>query len=159
MLLSTKNGIVCDACGMGVIEKFTYYSFDLQEVIVKNSVVPALQNVTIPIFSFDICQHCMENIKATIIKCYRPTRITPGRQCPQGIFCDLTGRHLSGDFTCYNACVSIVAVDTNLTPAAKVMDPKYLELWISDTAFEQLKARAIELRKNKENQTWSSSST
>ena len=157
MLLTNKNGVRCDRCGMSIVEKFVYFSFDMQELTVKNNKLPTLKNTAVPIFSLDICEHCMEDFKATILKCYRPTRILPG-SCPQGIFCDLTGSHLNGNFACYHVNVSEVSVDISLTPTARVTDRDYLELWVSNEAFEQLRARAIDLRKN-EAQTWSSSST
>ena len=158
MLLADKRGIICDHCSMSVIEKFIYFSFDLQELVVRNNIVPALKTTAVPIFSFDICQHCMEDFKAIILKCYKPTRILPNRSCPQGIFCDLTGNHMHGNFTCYCVNVSEVSVNISLTPTATVTDHNYLELWIGSDAFEQLKTRAIDLRKNKEALVWSSSS-
>jgi hypothetical protein len=157
MLLSTKNGIVCDHCGISTIDKFKYYSFDIHEVIVKNNIIPASNNTAVPMFSFDICQHCMEDIKHIVIKCHKPTRITQGR-CSQGMFCDLTSKHMHSNFTYYNVNISEVVVDIGLTPPTKI-DAKYLELCINVESFEQFKTRAINLRKNKETQEWSSSST
>jgi hypothetical protein len=155
MLLSTKNGIRCDKCGLGIAEKFTYYSFDIKEVVVTNNSMSFGRDIT---YSFDICQRCMEEIKATVIKCYKPTRIINNKSCPTGIFCDFTSTHMHNNFICYYICVSIIAVNMNQKPCSTVMDDKYLELWICKEAFEQLRNKTIEIQNNKENQEWSSKS-
>jgi hypothetical protein len=98
----------------------------------------------------------MEDIKATVIKCYKPSRIIENRSCPRGIFCDFSGVHMNGTFTCYYICVSIVTVDINTSPSTKIVDDKYLELWICANAFTKLKDRAAEIQNNKENKEWSS---
>ena len=155
MLTSDKRGIICDHCALNVVEKFTYYSFDAKEVIVSNNSM-SFSRAIAPAYSFDICQRCMEEIKTIIIKCYKPSRIADNRSCPKGIFCDLSGIHMFGNFTCYYICVSIVVVDVNMSPSTKVIDDKYLELWVCADAFAQLKNLAAEIQNNKENQEWSS---
>jgi hypothetical protein len=42
-----------------------------------------------------------------------------------------------------------------MNPSANIKDDKYLELWVSTDAFTQLKNRAIEIKTNKDNKTWS----
>ena len=155
MLSPDKRGIVCDRCGMSVLEKFTYFSFDANEVSVINNSMTFLKSAT-STYSIDICERCMEEIKAIIIKCYKPYRIVDNRSCPRGIFCDLSGVHLSGTFTCYYICVSSVMVDIQGNPITTVKDGKYLELWVSANAFLQLKNRALEIQNSKENREWSS---
>lgn len=162
MLSSDKRGIQCDKCGLTVIEKFTYYSFDAQEAVVTNGTIsfaaPAGMSHMGPMFSFDICSRCMEEYKAIIKRCYKPSRIIDNRSCPNGIFCDFTGVHMRGSFICYYICVSIVVVDINMKPSTRVTDDKFVELWISAEAFEQLLKRAKEIHANKENKEWSSQS-
>ena len=155
MLLPAKNGLCCDRCGLTVIDRFTYYSFDAQEVSVHSNTM-SLSN---PTSSFDICQRCMEELKTIIIKHYKPYRIINNKSCPQGIFCDLTSTRLAGNFTCYYISVSVVVVDVNARPSANVTDDKYLELWVCKDAFDQLKNKAAEIQKNKDNKEWSSKST
>jgi len=152
MLTQDKRGICCDKCAMTVTEKFTYYSLDAKEVTVTNSTMVIAAAVA---YSFDICDRCMEEIKSTIIKCYKPSRIIDNKNCPQGICCDLTGIRMNGIFTCYYVCVSIVNVDVKGQPSAKVVDDKYLELWVCSEAFARLKSRALEVQNSKENQEWS----
>jgi hypothetical protein len=160
MLSKDKKGIICDRCAMGVTAKFTYYSFDAQEVNVNNNsmVIAQATNPMTPGWSFDICQRCMEEIKAIIIKCYKPSRIIDNRSCPNGITCDLTGIRMNRDFVCYYIVVSIVNVDLNAKPSTKVVDDKYLELWVCKEAFEQLRSKALEIKNNKENKEWSAQS-
>ena len=155
MLAADKNGIVCDSCGMNVVEKFTYFSFDAKVATVSNNAI-SFAHAAAPTYSFDICQRCMEEIKATIIRCYKPSRIVDNRSCPQGLFCDLSGVHMNGNFTCYYICVSIVVVDIHSKPSTTVTDDKYLELWVSDDAFAQLKNKAVAVQNNKGNKEWSS---
>lgn len=154
MLTTDKRGIICDRCNMNVVEKFTYYSFDAKEVSVVNNSMSFINSES-SAYSFDICQRCMEEMKAIIIKCYKPSRIINNRSCPQGVFCDLSGIHMIGTFTCYYICVSIVIVNIDMNPSANIKDDKYLELWVSTDAFTQLKNRAIEIKTNKDNKTWS----
>jgi hypothetical protein len=154
MLTQDKRGVYCDRCGMQVIEKFTYYSFDAKEVVVTNNSMSFTQGST-PTHSFDICSRCMEEIKAIIIRCYKPSRIIDNRSCPNGIFCDLTGTIMRGNFTCFYICVSVVVVNINNNPSVQITDEKYVELWICSDAFAQLKNKAIEIQ-NKENKEWSS---
>lgn len=155
MLSTDKRGICCDRCGMSVVEKFTYFSFDAKEVAVTNNSMSFARSAA-PAYSFDICQRCMEEIKAIIIKCYKPSRIIDNKSCPQGIFCDLSSVRMFGNFTCYYICISIVVVDINMSPSTKVTDDKYLELWVCTDAFLQLKNRAAEIQNRKENKEWSS---
>jgi hypothetical protein len=97
----------------------------------------------------------MNEIKNAIIKNYKPYRIINDRSCPGGIFCDLSGQHMSGNFICYYVCISIVAVNVNTTPSVTVKDDKYLELWISTNAFSELNDCATKIQSNKENKQWS----
>lgn len=151
MLTKDKRGIRCDRCGLDIVEKFSYFSFDIQEANVINNTI-SLKPSTV---SFDICPRCLEELKAIIIKSYKPYRIVNNRSCPGGIFCDLSGIHMIGTFTCYYICVSSVTVDIKSKPSTQVMDDKYVELWICANTFAQLKNRAEEIQ-NKESQEWSS---
>jgi hypothetical protein len=97
----------------------------------------------------------MDEIKDAIIKNYKPYRIIDNRSCPSGIFCDLSGQHMNGNFICYHICISIVAVNVSITPSVVVKDDKYLELWVGASAFTELKDRALKIQSNKENKQWS----
>jgi hypothetical protein len=154
MLTKDKRGIICDRCGLTIMERFQYFSFDAKEATVTNNSI-AFAQTTDPSHSFDICQRCMDEIKAIIIKCYKPSRIIDNKKCPQGITCDLTGIRMGGTFTCYYICVSSVAVDVNAKPPVNIMDGRYVELWVSKEAFDKLKNQALEV-KNKGSQEWSS---
>jgi hypothetical protein len=154
MLTQDKHGINCDRCGMQIVEKFTYYSFDAKEVTVTNNSMSFAHGIT-PTYSFDICSRCMAELKAIIIKCYKPSRIIDNRSCPNGIFCDLSGILMHGNFTCFYICVSVVAVDINGNPSTQVIDEKYVELWVSNDVFTQLKTKAIEIQNSKDKE-WSS---
>jgi hypothetical protein len=154
MLTKDKRGIICDWCGLNVIEKFDYFSFDAKEAIVTNNSI-VLSKATDPSHSFDICQRCMDEIKDIVIKCYKPSRIIDNKKCPQGITCDLTGIRMNGTFICYYICVSSVSVDINMKPSVNVVDDRYVELWVSKEAFDKLKAKAVEAQ-NKGSQEWSS---
>jgi hypothetical protein len=154
MLTKNKRGIICDHCALTITEKFEYFSFDAKEATVTNNSI-SFSRTTDPSHSFDICQKCMDEIKAIVIKCYKPSRIIDNKKCPQGITCDLTGVRMNGTFTCYYICVSFVSVDINMKPSANVIDDRYVELWVSKEAFDKLKAQAVEAQ-NKGSQEWSS---
>ncbi len=154
MLTQDKRGICCDRCGMQVIEKFTYYSFDAKEVTVTNNSMSFARGTT-PTYSFDICSRCMEEIKAIIIRCYKPSRIIDNKSCPNGIFCDLSGTLMRGNFVCFYICVSIVVVNINSSPSTQVTDEKYVELWVCNDIFYALKNKAAEIQ-SKDNKQWSS---
>jgi len=154
MLTKDKRGVCCDRCALTMMERFQYFSFDAKEAVVTNNSI-VLSKTAEPSHSFDICQRCMDEIKAIIIKCYKPSRIIDNKTCPKGITCDFTGVKMNGTFICYYICVSSVSVDINMKPSVNIMDDKYVELWISKEAFDKLKSQATEV-KNKGNQEWSS---
>jgi len=159
MLLSNHEGCRCDRCGISVTKVFIYYSLDLQEIHATSNMLPQLNYRATPVFSFDFCQGCMEEIKGLVLKHYKPTPTTPGRVYPKGLFCDLSGTHLLGNFTVYFCNITQIDVALDRTPPMKILDNRHLELWICPAVFEQMKNRAVELHTIPEQTEWSSTST
>lgn len=151
MLSADKRGIICDRCAMNIKEKFTYFSFDIDEISVSNNIMNVKNTV---VLSLDICPKCFDDFKNSVIKNYKPYRIVDNRSCPNGIFCDLSGAHMYGTFTCYHITVSYISVDVNAS--VNVIDDEYVELYVSDSVFASLRDKSEEIKKNKDAHIWSS---
>jgi len=183
MLLTEQDGIRCDRCHKAYKQDFTYYSYDYQEISVMNGMLPQFNYNAQPMFSMDICTSCMDDIATIVKEKHKPTDMKEGRRCPKGIFCDLTGNVMKGTFQFILCVISKVQVQlsgrkpvcnkckqhiekpespcpkrsgTEFTKLADTLvEDRFLELWLSYEAYEQLKERAIELRKNPEASKWS----
>lgn len=110
MLLQSGEGIRCDRCGVSHTNDFTYYSYDVRDVLVQNNYMPQLRYNTPPVFSFDICEGCMTEIGELVKKNHKATKMLDHRKCPQGIYCDLSQEHLNGTFTFHHTCITKVNV-------------------------------------------------
>jgi hypothetical protein len=183
MLLNTSDGIRCDRCYKSFTENFIYYSYDVRERVVTNNILPSPELKTIPTFSFDMCESCMVELGELVKKHYTPTKSPSNRLYPNGIYCDLSGNHLKGNYTFYHVAISKVQVqitgkqivcDKCKTPtldssvpcskcghdgfsrhADTVVDDRYLELLVCNEVYENFKERAIALRQNPEAAEWS----
>ena len=99
MKTSDNKGIICDKCGMSIIDEFTYYSFDVRIVRIFNNSKREIDDIlTEPInYSKDICEGCGQSIFDTVIKINaKETKAT--RQRRNYDFCEITGRHLTGNY-------------------------------------------------------------
>ena len=159
MLLKDNDGIRCDRCGLILRKQFRYFSYDLKAMAVRNNILPPFTYDGKICFSLDVCEGCHQTICDLVVKMYRPTLALPGRVYPKGIVCNVTGQLLQGNYTFYNCIVTGVIVDCQQPTPITSTEPRLLEIWISQAAFEQFKQRAEELRKLPETEQWSASST
>jgi len=184
MLLPTNDGIRCDRCGHTAQQDFTYYSFDFQELQIRNTVLPKPNRKHAATFSLDICGGCMDEIGSIVTKNYKPFKMTPDRRCPGGVYCDLSGAKITSGriYYCHVIKVKVHTSGLSITceecgtptknadePCLKCghasfsrsadtqVDEQWLELWVSEKAYEEFKAKAIKLRTS-EGAKWSASS-
>ena len=152
MLRSDKLGVCCDYCGMALLTEFRYYSLDVFLLSITNNILPRLPRPgNTCTFSFDFCAGCLEKIKNAIKTHYKPTPLTQLRELPSGVFCDLTGEHLSGTFELYYTIISDISVKI---PDVITNDDRYLEFNMSSTVFNRIKEKAVQCRTS-EAQKWS----
>lgn len=101
MRLKTGNGIKCDLCESEHADKFTYYSYSVQEChVVRNEVGARWIKKK---KEYDICQSCYDLHCDTVVKHYKPTR--------SGLNCDMCGKHMNGNFIFYRCKIDKIIVD------------------------------------------------
>jgi len=116
----------------------------------------------------------MDDIGEVVKKTHKPPKMIPGRKCPKGIYCDLSGENLKDNYNFIWCPISRVQVQltgrsitckscghdntdeskpcekcghTELQQQADMaIDDQFLELWISEKTYKKLRNRAIELR-------------
>ena len=148
MQLNDRSGIACDLCGGQYRQDFSYFSMDLRHVQVVDNVRPR-ELMQQPIISLDICPGCWESLSKRIVECYHPV--------VQGVVCDLTGRHLLGNYEYYEGKVTRAVVKFQGSRANVTTEPNLVELALSPEAYEELKRRLVEIRKAAS--TWSSTAS
>jgi len=173
MQLKDRDGIACDHCGTQYKNDFLYYSWDFRPVSVINGQRPPLNHIfrTQTCFSLDICTACFEKFKQQIIANYREG------MDKKGLFtiCELSGTKLTGTYNYYH--IEVVRVNVRMTgqpnictkcqqrtfetdkicpkckgtdfirPAAMNLDKRFVELNISEEAYQTLRERAEQTRK------------
>lgn len=148
MFLHDHSGIACDLCGGQHRHDFFYFSLDLRCVQVVDNVRPR-ELPQQPIMSLDVCPSCWEAMSRRIVECYRPVT--------QGVVCDLTGRHLLGNYEYYDGKVTKAVVKFQGPKANVNTEPNLVELAVSPEAYEELKRRLVETRKAAS--SWSSTAS
>lgn len=175
MQISDRTGIACDHCGTQYKNDFTYYSWDLRPVTVNNGMRPQLSHIfhTHVIFSLDICTACFDKFKDDVIKHYMSGMDQRKRHA--FTICELTGEKLTGTYDYYH--IEVIRVNVLMTgqpnictkcqhksfeenkvcskcqntefvkPAALDMDKRFLELSVSEKAYQSIRMQAEKIRK------------
>jgi hypothetical protein len=106
MINGTKDGIICDYCGNEHAEDFTYFSVDIDRIIVEKWI----RSPKTRMYSLDFCPECMQSWKDRLNKTYQPPK--------NNVFvCDISGSvETKGDFTLYYCNVSEVTVNNSSQP-------------------------------------------
>jgi hypothetical protein len=173
MQLKDRDGIACDHCGTQYKNDFLYYSWDFRPVSVNSGQRPQLNHIfrTQISFSLDVCTSCFAKFKEQIVANYK------SGMDQQGAFtiCELTGTKLVGTYNYYhievtkvnvrmtgqpNICTNCQAKTFDVTkicpkcnhtefikPAAIDTDKRFVELNLSEEAFEMLRQKAEQTRK------------
>jgi hypothetical protein len=128
MLLRDKNGIRCDLCGTTVRTKFTYYSIETIQAVVRNAVSVGSQPFQ---FNHDVCESCYTTM---VDQCKKNLA---ARIIPKQIKCDFCPKHYGGTFSYYSLRLSKVAVDVELDPPLKV-ERNIMDFNVADCCFKDL---------------------
>ena len=138
MQLNDKSGIKCDLCGTDHKAKFTYYSIDIKHVNMVNNYASRSDMSGAPIFSFDVCEGCFTGWAELIKKHYKAA--------DKGLFCDLSGTQIPANGAFYYGDVTKVSVNISNKQSAVNTDSKHVELCISETVYNGLKDKLIQIR-------------
>lgn len=173
MQLKERDGIACDQCGTQYKMDFTYYSWDFRPVAVHQGHRPNLNHIfrTQISFSLDICTACFDKFSKIIVDNYAKGMDQKGRF----VTCEFTGNKLTGTFNYYH--VEVVKVDVKMTgqpnicvkcqtkthdenktctncggtefvkPASINQQKRFVELNVSEEAFQTLREKAESIRK------------
>ncbi len=148
MQLGTKDGIMCDVCGLGCRHDFTYYSYDFRPVEVHNNTRPPLDSILqFPVvFSLDVCTACFDKHKKSVIANFAKIQ-SPKRRVVVGVMCDLSGKLLVGTYNFYHVSVTKADVRAAQKAATVITDARHVEMNITDDMYRQLTANAGTVRK------------
>jgi len=182
MQLADKSGIGCDACWIHCQQDFTYYSCDFKLINVYNNHKPSLEIMLDSEIteSMDVCANCFDIMKKKIIE-NNTKMMNRGKVS----ICELSGQVLNGSYDCYYSIVAKVKVRITgqpsicikcqtktfdkskqcvkcsgrqfVSPAAVVVDNRFLEFTISKSCFIEMKSKQLELRNKPANQ-WTTNS-
>lgn len=110
MFLPTKNGIICDYCGMSYTDEFVYYSCRTIECQIINNIPTQAKNLN---FNSDMCESCykllLDDVKKHI-----------GNNKKNTIKCDLSNECKSGTFVYYIMYFDKVYVNKDANEKVKV---------------------------------------
>lgn len=142
MQLPTRDGIMCDQCGLGCRHDFIYYSYDIRIAdMVANKKPPLEQIINSQIVSsVDICPACFDRHKSVVI-------LANQRAIRNAIICELSGQFLSDQPIFYYAVVAKVTVRMSSGKQATTVDDRYLEFSISESVYRELVKNAGKVRK------------
>ncbi len=112
MLLETGDGIRCDLCNLSARHRFTYFSYDIQELQFDKLKLEPIQYNRQPKHSFDLCGMCDEKYRQTVVHNYKAVPRNSGSY-PNGIMCELSGAMLTDKQTIYYAIVTKVTVEVD----------------------------------------------
>lgn len=148
MQLETRDGIMCDVCGLGCRHDFTYYSYDFRYVEVLGNVRPPLEAIvsTPVIFSIDVCPVCFDKHKKLIIVNFAKIQ-SAQRRTVVGVLCDLTGKLMVGTYNFYHVAVTKVDVRATQKPPTVKTDVRHVEMNITEDMYKQLTTNAGTVRK------------
>lgn len=139
MQLPDRRGISCDLCGMQYRDDFTYYSLDFRPVKFIDGRRPTINEILSQqvMTSLDACTKCMDDIKNIVMKNYAPTNV--------GVQCDLTGTRMTGSFTC--AHCNVIEAKVSISKKRTTTYDRYVELYVKESALEDLKSKAEKVKK------------
>ncbi len=175
MQLKERDGIACDHCGTQYKSDFTYYSWDFRPVPVVSGMRPQLNHIfhTQIIFSLDICTACFDGFKKKIVEYYKSGM--EQKKNDAFTICELTGERLTGTYDYYH--VEVIRVNVRMAgqpnicvqcqhksfdddkvcskcqhtefvrPAVIDMDKRFVELNVSEEAYQTLRERAEKTRR------------
>lgn len=175
MQLKERDGIACDYCGMKYRSDFTYYSFDFHHVHVYDNNRPPISTIlrSTVVFSLDVCTSCFDTFRNRIVDNYKKQMSTK-RGGGKNLVCDWTGDVLTGTFEYHYCNVTKVTVrmsgqpnictncgfrssddkacpkcrGTNFSkPASMDTDERFLELIISNSAYNHFVDKLQEIRR------------
>ena len=182
MQLADKSGIGCDACGLQCQQDFVYYSCDFKLINIFNNHKPSLEMMlnSETSESMDVCANCFDLMKKKIVE-NNMKMMNRGKSS----LCEWSGQVLNGTYDCFYCVVAKVKVritgqpsicvkcqtktfDKNkqcgkcsgrqfVSPAAVVVDNRFLEFMINKSSFNDMKSKQLELRNKPENQ-WTTNS-
>lgn len=185
MRLASGDGYACDRCWVSHKGDFTYYSANAYLGRAIDNRVPSLGRGD-PTFSFDFCEACDEENRTLVVAHYKPTKRNQDGTYPAGIYCDITGKHMTGSFTiihavmdkvvvrmsgAYPACTKCGIPAADQTAACKCgnttyqrrasvdVDKRNYEFTVCEEAYLAWRNRALLLRQNPETTKWSASPT
>lgn len=172
---------MCDKCWTSYKNDFTYYSANMFIDQIVDNRVPKLGKGE-PTFSFDLCEQCDQDIRRSVVTNYHPTRRSPDGSFHNGLYCELTGKHLKGNYTLGYCVVDKVVVKlsesalacskcgtptTNQDSVCKCgnatfhrkadirVDKRNYEFIICEEEYQQWRNRSLQLRQNPETNQWS----
>lgn len=148
MELPSRDGIMCDVCGMSCRDDFIYYSYDFRPVEVYGNRKPSLDEIfgcTIT-FSLDVCPVCFDKHKKSLIANYNKI-LAPQRRVVVGTFCDLSGHLMAGTYNFYHISVTKVSVRATPKPARLSTDERHVEINVTEDMYKMLTEAAGTVRK------------
>jgi hypothetical protein len=148
MQLPSRDGIVCDLCGLGCRHDFTYYSYDCRMVEVVANRKADLDSIlrSTVIFSIDVCPVCFDKHKNTTISNYNKV-LSPKRRIVIGTYCDLSGKLMVGGYVYYHVAVTKIEVRATIKPAQVKTDERYVEFNMSEDMYKELTSNVKTVRK------------
>ena len=136
MFLTTKDGIICDLCGIIYKDEFVYYAIAASKISLINNMRVGPPTDAL---NADICTPCYDKMLDKV-------RANLGSHSHQSIKCDLSKQRKSGTFDYYRLIFDRIDVNRAREPDVKV-DRNVMDLTLIDK-FDEL-SKQVKVIKSK----------
>jgi hypothetical protein len=144
MFLTSKDGIICDFCGIIYKNEFVYYGVTSTQIKLINNI---RSTITKGRLDADMCSNCYDNLLIKV-------------QNQLGIFkrgfirCDLSGKYESGTFAYHMLLFDRINVDKSKLDSV-IVDKKVMDLSLLEPFDNFIKQVEVTRRKAREEGQWS----
>ena len=122
MFLPTRDGILCDFCGISYKNNFTYYSVEAVELKIVNSMKISHKNNE---FGKDMCQSCYERLIEDVAKFIGQTK-------HNHIKCDLSKNYKTGTFNYWIVNFDKIDVSKDREDQPAIIDRQVMDINLLD---------------------------